>query len=107
MLMDFYLDLDCIDWEELLEYQVGFIIELKSRPGVFDTIASYDPAMVPPIWLLNDPIPRYPHELKIISRATNKLVTPIQCKLPRSDNEVNEIVYLQLKDHCISAALSA
>jgi len=93
--MDFYLDVDCIDWEELLEYQPGFIVELKSRHGIFDAIASYDPAIVPPICLVNDPIPRYSHELKVISKATNKLVTPIQCKLPCSDNEVNEVVYLQ------------
>jgi hypothetical protein len=57
-----------IDWEEAFEYLPGLVVELKSRPGVFDAIAAYDLTMVPPIWLENDPRPRYPHELQIVSR---------------------------------------
>jgi hypothetical protein len=59
-----------IDWEEVFEYLPGLVVELKSCPGVFDTIASYDLMMVPPIWLVNDPCPRYPHELRIVSKVT-------------------------------------
>jgi hypothetical protein len=61
-----------LDWEEVFEYLPGLAVELKSCPGVVDTIASYDLMMVPPIWLTNDPCPRYPHELKIVSSATRK-----------------------------------
>ena len=59
-----------VDWDEIFEYQPGFIVEFQSRPGVFDTIQEYEPMMVPPIWLVNDPCPRYPHELRVISRKT-------------------------------------
>lgn len=61
-----------IDWNEAFEYAPGLLVELKSRPGVFDTIAGYDLTLVPPIWLENDPCPRYPHELKIVSRSQVK-----------------------------------
>lgn len=56
-----------LDWEEAFEYRPGRKVELKSQPGTFDTIASYEAMMVPPIWLVNDPRPRYPHELRVIS----------------------------------------
>jgi hypothetical protein len=55
-----------IDWEEAFQYRPGLWVELKATPGVFDAIALYDPTMVPPVWLVNDPKPRYPHELRII-----------------------------------------
>lgn len=58
---------DC-DREEALKYQPGQRVELKSRPGVVDVIADYDPMMVPPIWLANDPKPRYPHELNVLPK---------------------------------------
>lgn len=61
-----------IDWEEAWEYQPGFTIELKACPGVLQTIAYYEPMMVPPIWLEGDPRPRYPHELRVVSRSTRK-----------------------------------
>ncbi len=55
-----------VDWEEAFEYRSGQKVELKSQPGSFDIIASYEPMMVPPIWLTNDPKPRYAHELRVI-----------------------------------------
>ncbi len=56
------------DWQEALRFRPGQKVELKRRPGVFDTIAHYDPMMVPPISLVNDPIPRYPEELRLVYR---------------------------------------
>jgi hypothetical protein len=52
--------------QEALQYRPGQRVELISRPGVVDVIAEYDPMMVPPIWLANDPRPRYPHELNLL-----------------------------------------
>lgn len=57
-----------VDWDEELEYRPGVRVEIKAKPGTFDTIAEYDPTMVPSIWLENDPRPRYPHELRVVSR---------------------------------------
>jgi hypothetical protein len=57
-----------IDWDEMFEYPPGTTVELKSRPGVIDRVDFYEAMMVPPIWLVNDPRPRYPHELRIVSR---------------------------------------
>ncbi len=54
--------------EEALRYQPGQRVELKARPGMVDIIAEYDPMMVPPIWLANDPKPRYPHELNVLPK---------------------------------------
>lgn len=54
------------DQQEAFEYRPGTRVELKQRPGVVDIIAEYDPMMVPPIWLLNDPQPRYPEELTLL-----------------------------------------
>ncbi|MEP0785478.1 hypothetical protein [Coleofasciculus sp. FACHB-129] len=54
------------DEQEAFEYRPGTRVELKQRPGVVDIIAEYDPMMVPPIWLLNDPQPRYPEELTLL-----------------------------------------
>ena len=59
-----------LDLEEAIEYRAGQKVELKERPGVFDTIAEYDSTMVPPIWLANDPQPRYPEELKVIAQKS-------------------------------------
>lgn len=56
-----------IDWEEAFMYRSGQKVELESQPGTFDIIASYESMMVPPIWLVNDPRPRYAHELQVIS----------------------------------------
>ncbi|HCF26316.1 MAG TPA: hypothetical protein DEV81_03685 [Cyanobacteria bacterium UBA11049] len=62
-----------LDWEEAFIYRPGQKVELKSQPGTFDIIASYEPMMVPPIWLVNDPKPRYAHELQVVSRPVRKL----------------------------------
>jgi hypothetical protein len=62
-----------IDWEEAFKYRPGQKVELKAQPGSFDIIASYEAMMVPPIWLVNDPKPRYPHELKVISHPVIEL----------------------------------
>jgi hypothetical protein len=43
------------------------MVELKNNPGVLHQIDYYEAIMVPPIWLVNDPRPRYPHELRIVS----------------------------------------
>lgn len=57
-----------IDWDEMFEYLPGTIVELKNNPGVLHQIDYYEAMMVPPIWLVNDPRPRYPSELHIVSR---------------------------------------
>ncbi|NJK76290.1 MAG: hypothetical protein HC849_31750 [Oscillatoriales cyanobacterium RU_3_3] len=57
-----------IDWDEMFEYLPGTIVELKNQPGVEHQIDYYEALMVPPVWLVDDPRPRYPHELRIISR---------------------------------------
>ncbi len=59
-----------VDWDEWLNYQPGLRVEVKAKPGVFDTIATYDPLMVPPIWLQHDPKPYYPHELRVYRLGT-------------------------------------
>ena len=64
-----------IDWDEAFEYLQGTVVELKSQPGVLDTIVGYEAMMVPPIWLQNDPRPRYPHELRIVSRREVRACT--------------------------------
>lgn len=35
------------DWAEAFMYRPGQKVELKSQPGTFDTIASYEATMVP------------------------------------------------------------
>jgi len=62
-----------IDWEEAFQYRPGQKVELKSQPGTFDTIASYEPMMVPPVWLVKDPKPRYAHELRVISHPVKEI----------------------------------
>ncbi len=57
-------------WDEAWDYQPGFTVELKAAPGTLHIVESYDPMMVPPVWLADDPMPRYPHELKVVSQAT-------------------------------------
>ncbi|WP_242058701.1 hypothetical protein [Microcoleus sp. FACHB-SPT15] len=57
---------DDLDQQEALRYRPGQRVELKANPGVVDVITEYDPMMVPPIWLANDPKPRYPHELSVL-----------------------------------------
>ena len=57
-----------IDWDEVFEYPPRTIVELKANLGVLYEIDWYEAMMVPPIWLVGDPRPRYPHELRIVSR---------------------------------------
>ena len=54
--------------QEMAVYRSGQRVELKHRPGVIDTVIAYDPMMVPPVILANDPQPRYPEELTLISQ---------------------------------------
>lgn len=86
--MDFYTSADqAIDqltqsnwdagWDEAWDYQPGFTVEIKSQPGTLHTVESYDPMMVPPVWLADDPMPRYPHELRVISQSS-KYTCPLQ-----------------------------
>jgi hypothetical protein len=55
-----------IDWDEMFEYLPGTMVELKDQPGVLHRIDRYEAMMVPPIWLVNDPQPHYPHEMCIM-----------------------------------------
>jgi hypothetical protein len=57
-----------IDWDEAFEYLPGSVVELKAQPGVLHRIDFYEAMMVPPVWLVDDPLPHYPHELRIVSR---------------------------------------
>jgi hypothetical protein len=66
--MGFNFSTDDFEQEEALKYRPGQRVELKAKPGVVDVIAEYDPMMVPPIWLANDPKPRYPHELNLVAK---------------------------------------
>ncbi|WP_219892238.1 hypothetical protein [Chamaesiphon polymorphus] len=54
--------------QEIAVYRPGQKVEVKSRSGIVDTVIAYDPDMVPPIVLANDPQPRYPEELTLISQ---------------------------------------
>jgi hypothetical protein len=61
-------------WNEAVEmftYRPGQKVELKQRPGKIDTVIGYDPFMVPPVILADDPQPRYPEELTVISQPGN------------------------------------
>lgn len=76
--MAFRLQAD-FETQEALKYRPGQRVELKQRPGVVDTVAEYDPMMVPPIWLANDPQPRYPEELNLLPNpVTNWFKSPQQ-----------------------------
>jgi hypothetical protein len=67
----FRVNLDRQTREERFQYRPGTKVEVKSKPGVVDTIAFYDPMMVPPITLEKDPQPRYPEELRIAIAKVN------------------------------------
>jgi hypothetical protein len=54
--------------QEMAVYRAGQKVAIKHRPGVTDTVIAYDPMMVPPVILANDPQPRYPEELILISQ---------------------------------------
>ncbi len=60
-------------WSEAREmaiYRPGQKVEIKHRLGVIDTVIAYDPMMVPPVMLANDPQARYPEELILVSQPT-------------------------------------
>ena len=59
-----------VDEQEALQYRPGQRVELKQSPGLVDAIVEYDPMMVPPIMLANDPKPRYPEELRLLQNRT-------------------------------------
>lgn len=62
-----------IDWDEMFEYLPGTLVELVDQPGILHEIECYEAMMVPPIWLKDDPRPRYPHNIRIISRQTAQI----------------------------------
>lgn len=64
-----------VDWEEAFMYRPGQKVEIKSQPGTFDIVASYEPMMVPPIWLVNAPRPRYAHELRVMSPSIREVTS--------------------------------
>lgn len=81
--MEFNTEYDSsIDWDEAFEFLPGCVVELKEKPGVYDKIDFYESMMVPPIWLVNDPRPRYPHELRIVSNVKAK-VCSLENKQPQ------------------------
>lgn len=80
-----------LEWEEAWDYQPGFTVELRSEPGVLHTIESYDPMMVPSIWLADDPMPRYPHELKVISYST-EYSCPMAVPVKLSKTQLYQVV---------------
>jgi hypothetical protein len=59
--------------QEMAVYRPGQKVEIKSRPGVIDTVIAYDPMMVPPVILASDPHPRYPEELILVAKPTTAL----------------------------------
>ncbi len=61
-----------IERQEALEFHPGQSVESKHWPGVFDVVAEYDPMMVPPVILVNDPQPRYPEELRLMHRPLSR-----------------------------------
>ncbi len=62
-----------IDWDEMFEYLPGTVVELKHQLGKLHQIDCYEATLVPPIWLVGDPRPRYPGELRIISRRETQV----------------------------------
>jgi len=70
-----------IDWDEVFEYLPKTIVELKAKPNVLYEIDWYEATMVPPIWLVGDPRPRYPHELRIVSRLKLQVCDLTFCNL--------------------------
>jgi len=51
----------------------GTLVEPVDQPGIVHEIEGYEAMVVPPIWLKGDPRPRYPHDIRIISRQTAQL----------------------------------
>ena len=61
------IELEDFEQQEAWKYRKGNAVELKSRPGQIYIIEEYDPMMVPPIWLVDEPKPYYPEELNLRS----------------------------------------
>ena len=70
-----------IDWDEVFEYLPKTIVELKASSGVLHEIDWYEAMMVPPVWLVGDPRPHYPHELRIVSRLKLQVCDLTFCDL--------------------------
>lgn len=66
--------------KEAEEYRPGTPVELKDKPGRLYIVEEYDPMMVPPVWLVDEPKPHYPDELKLMSK--------LFCLLSNQDLEV-------------------
>jgi len=56
------------NWQEAFKYRPGQKVYVKYGSHAVDSIVSYDPMMVPPIVLANDPMPRYPEELELVTK---------------------------------------
>lgn len=56
-----------LDWQEAFAYRAGTLVELRARPGRLAVVSAYEAMLVPPIWLHGDPMPRYAHELRIVT----------------------------------------
>lgn len=69
----FKSDTEGQDRIEKFQYRPGRQVEVKSHPGEVDTIVSYDPMMVPPITLEKDPQPRYPEELRFVTKKGDRI----------------------------------
>ncbi len=52
--------------KEARQYAKGKRVKLKDDLSQVYIIAEYDSSIVPPIWLENDPIPHYAHELVLL-----------------------------------------
>jgi hypothetical protein len=61
------MKLENFEQREAIKYRKGTPVELKQKPGIVYLIEEYDPVMVPPIWLVDDPKPHYPDELNLMS----------------------------------------
>jgi hypothetical protein len=61
------MNFEDFDQKEARKYSAGKPVELKHQPGKVYVIAEYDPMMVPPVWLKDDPMPHYPHELRLMN----------------------------------------
>lgn len=61
------MNLFSVEGREERQYSKGKWVELKAHPGRVYRIEEYDSSMIPPIWLENNPMPHYAHELNLLS----------------------------------------
>lgn len=71
------LSLLTLERQEARQYAKGKAVALKEQPGKVYRIEEFDPMMIPPIWLENDPMPHYPHELLLISPLDDPVASPV------------------------------